>query len=193
MKRTLTFTCALLLAHTVSAATDAGKIAIGGIKLGMTRAQVTKTLDKSCPGYQEEKNAQAAQSATFNCAATSKQPLSVRLDNTVISAGYQQQESLPKGADQAAVSKAIQAQVDKLSKEYGKPDLVADNSSVKMGGAELGKVNKVLCWGQCGKAKDGAIHPDGKVLVVGIVALPEVLIISRGVVDAVAFGKAVTK
>ena len=190
MKRTLTFTCALLLAHTVSAATDAGRIAVGGIKLGMTHAQVTKTLDKSCPGYQEAKDIPAASFTTINCDSTSKQPLSVVLGNAVISAGYQQQEPLPKGADQAAVSKAIRAQVDKLGKEYGKPDLVADNSSVKMGEAELGKVNKVLCWGQCGKAKDGAIHPDGKVLVVGIVALPEALVIARGVMDTAAISKA---
>ena len=193
MKRTLTFTCALLLAHTVSAATDAGKIAVGGIKLGMTRAQVTKTLDKGCPGYQEAKDIPAASFTTINCESTSKQSLSVVLDNAVISAGYLQQEPLPKGADQAAVSKAIQTQVDKLSKEYGKPDLVADNSSVKMGGAELGKVNKVLCWGQCGKAKDGAIHPDGKVLVAGIVALPEALHIARGVMDTAAISKAVAQ
>lgn len=190
MKRTLTFTCALLLAHTVSAATDAGKIAVGGIKLGMTHAQVTKTLDKSCPGYQEAKDIPAASFTTINCDSTSKQPLSVVLGNAVISAGYQQQEPLPKGADQAAVSKAIQAQVDKLSKEYGKPDRIADNSGVKMGGAELDKVNKVLCWGECGTAKDGAIHPDGKVLVVGIVALPEALVIARGVMDTAAISTA---
>ncbi|WP_298644545.1 hypothetical protein [uncultured Cardiobacterium sp.] len=190
MKKTLTFTCALLLAHTVGAATDAGKIAVGGIKLGMTRAQVTQVLNKSCPGYQEAKDIPAASFTTINCAPTGKQPLSVMLDNAVISAGYPQQEPLPKGVDSAAVNKAIQAQVDKLSKEYGKPDLVADNSAVKMGEAELGRVNKVLCWGECGKAKDGAIHPDGKVLVVGIVALPEALHISRGIMDTAAISKA---